>query len=526
MARFKEDLRFPLGGTLYTKMREYAVWYSGEPDFLTEYYNTLDPQNIFNTQYQVRKNNFWARQAYSAGTSAVHIPLAGSIAELSADLLFAEAPAIKLDEAFKEDATNEAKESQEELDQLLSNVELNKECLQGAELAAAIGGVYMKIAFDEDLIDRPILQLEQMDNAIAKFRYGILTEVSFFNAVFAESASAAKQNGTTAKVYRLVETYTNKGTIEYELYEGTCDKLGTEIGVESREETSDLEDIDTGYDEILCQYVPNMLPNRISRDSYIGRSDLQGLETLMLSLDESYSSWMRDIKLSKAKIIVPATWLEERVGDDSGTKETTYDTDRALYAKLNIDPVSMTNLKAEAVQFKIRADEFEKTCMNLIERAVSLAGYAPQSFGINIAGRVESGTALAKREGRSEKKKVKKESFWQTPLNKVVQGLIFIHNQEFGGSIMEDSNITIEFSDGVAYGITELADAVQKIRAAKAASTKTIVMMLHADWTDEQVDNEVEKIIAEDRAAEFEDPAFQSEVDRFNQLKDQDNNEE
>ena len=64
------------------------------------------------------------------------------------------------------------------------------------------------------------------------------------------------------------------------------------------------------------------------------------------------------------------------------------------YEELDIDPTAMTK-PIEATQFEIRAEQFEKTCLNLLDRIITSAGYSPQSFGLNIAGRAESGTACA-----------------------------------------------------------------------------------------------------------------------------------
>jgi hypothetical protein len=37
----------------------------------------------------------------------------------------------------------------------------------------------------------------------------------------------------------------------------------------------------------------------------LGRSDFSGLEISLDTLDEAHASWMRDIRLGKARLIVP-----------------------------------------------------------------------------------------------------------------------------------------------------------------------------------------------------------------------------
>src|SRR5690554_710725 len=66
----------------------------------------------------------------------------------------------------------------------------------------------------------------------------------------------------------------------------------------------------------------------------------------------------------------------------------------------------------ESVQFDIRADDHLKTCQALTEQIISLSGYSPQSFGMDIQGRAESGTALRIRERKSMLTKQKKSRYW------------------------------------------------------------------------------------------------------------------
>ena len=53
----------------------------------------------------------------------------------------------------------------------------------------------------------------------------------------------------------------------------------------------------------------------------------------------------------------------------------------------------------------------------------------------------------------------------------------------------------------------EVAQTLTLLRTAEAASTETMVRMLHADWADEAVQAEVARIQAE-RGAPVPEPAF------------------
>ena len=258
-------------------------------------------------------------------------------------------------------------------------------------------------------------------------------------------------------------------------------------------------DVLTPIDSILCVYIPNILPNRLERNSPLGRSDYLGIEGLMDSLDETFSSWMRDIAISQGKILVPGEYL----GKDS--KGFRYNLDKMVYAKLDVDPVSQDS-KITPVQFAIRANEFETTCLNLLERIIVGAGYSPQSMGLSIGGRAESGTALNIRERRSFITKNKKESYWEGSLKKIVKLMLAIYKTELNGSVEVDVNITTQFSDSLSNDISETSAALQQISAAMAASTETKVRMLHSEWSEAEIEAEVERIIQENGLTPLTNP--------------------
>jgi A118 family predicted phage portal protein len=487
----KEMMQWPPLDQHRWKMIEHSAWYGGDPTVLAHVYNQMLATNITGLPYMLHHDLFWARQIKNDCEVGLHVPIAGDIASLSADLLFSEPPTIKIAEAHEKKASQSFKDAQEGLNLMLDESGLFRKILECAETAAAMGGGYVKLAWDSDLSPYPIPVVEQIDNAIPVFKFGILIEVTFWKII--------KQSGNGDKVHRLFETYHNDGSITYKLYYGTSDNLGKEVPVESIEEGKEYTDISTAVDDLLAVYIPNMLPNRMDRSSCAGRSDYSGLEGMMDALDEAYSSWMRDITVAQGKILIPQQYLEK---SDSGFR---YNVDKMVYAKLDVDPVSEDG-KITPIQFAIRAEEFSKTCLNLLDRIVSSAGYSPQSIGLNIEGSAQSGTALNVRERKSFITKNKKESYWEPTLKKLVKLMLILYKTELSGAIEVDVNITTSFSDSLSNDLSETSAALQQISQAMAASTETKVRMLHTDWSEDEVMAEVEKIINENGLAQLTDP--------------------
>jgi hypothetical protein len=255
-----------------------------------------------------------------------------------------------------------------------------------------------------------------------------------------------------------------------------------------------------------------MLPNRLDRNSYLGRSDYSGIEGLMDSLDETFSSWLTDIALARAKILLPESYLRK---DRDGNFK--YNIDQSLYVCLDVDPTSMEGNRITIQQFDIRSDEFEKTSLNFMERIITSAGYSPQSFGLNIQGRAESGTALSLRERKSFATKNKKQNYWQPALKRVIELMQLVYVQELSGTMDINGTTNVAFSDGITNDFNETSNAVKLISDAMAASTETKVRLLHPDWEEAQILAEVDKIIEENNIGQMPNPDDNPDLDQLKQ---------
>lgn len=469
------------------KMKEHSIWYAGDPDMLANFYYDRRAQEVLNLDYGTHNlNTFWGRQIKNGTDFFMHVPIASDIAETSAGFLFGESPLIRFANKSKSTAIDA---DQKALDQMLTDSGFFKKILEAAESASALGGVFVKVAWDSDLSPYPIPVIVQADDAFPEFKFGTLSAFESLAATYCTTP-----DGTTSRVYRHFERY-ERGKIINRLFEGSSDNLGTEVDLKTIEETAELLPEQSIPDALFVVYIPNMLPNRLNRSSCMGRSDLQGSESLMDALDETFSSWMVDIQLARAKVFLPEDMLES--GKDS---EGRVNIDQTMYVKLDVDPTAIQGIDAK--QFAIRANDFEKTILNLLDRIITSAGYSPQSFGLNIAGRAESGTALNVRERKSFITTSKKQSYWDVPIKSLVKLMILAYNEVLGGKITSDpESLTVEFCDSVSNNLSEISNSIKTLSDAKAISTEVKVRMVHPEWNDSQVDEEVQKILEAETVA-------------------------
>lgn len=475
ITQISEGMQWPPIDLERYKMREHSVWYSGEAEMLANFYFENDLQNHMQLSYGTRNNNrFWARQIKNESNFFIHVPIANDIAETSSAFLFSESPIIRFD-TESEGMSSE----QDMLNKMLTESGFFRKILEAAEVASAIGGVFIKVAWDSELSEYPIPVIAQCEQAFPIFKFGQLVKVTLVYEM--------GNDGST--VYRLAETI-EKGLISNEVFVGSADNLGHKILLKDYVETKDMEEFIDTADVMTCVYIPNLLPNKLNRQSPMGRSDYHGIETLMDALDEVFSAWMVDVQIARGKIHVPSGYIKELAGG-----KQKFNIDMMAYEELDIDPTAMTN-PISATQFEIRSEEFEKTSLNLLDRIITSAGYSPQSFGLNIAGRAESGVALNVRERKSFSTTNKKESYWEDALKKLVYAMCMIKQQFLGGSFKSDlTALNIAFSDGISNNLSEVSNSVKTLSDAKAISTDTKVRMIHPEWCDKQIVEEVERIL-------------------------------
>jgi hypothetical protein len=204
---------------------------------------------------------------------------------------------------------------------------------------------------------------------------------------------------------------------------------------------------------------------------------------------------MRDIRIGLGRLVAPAAFFRY----DEETKSYAFDLLREAYLGLDSlqAPGTGTNDNITAVQFKIRADEHEKTLINLLKHTYSSAGYSPQTFGLHDQGRAESGAALDIRERKTWTTNALKAQYWPSAIADLLFSALYIDRNKCGGPV-EPIVPAVEMQDSMQSDYSQVAKTVQLIRAAKAASVETGVRMLHPDWDDGEVMREVERINTEE----------------------------
>lgn len=509
---------------------QYAVWsawYSGDAERLAGIYAGegagADTTGFFASEAggfrgavrgavaAVRRWFWGSRAASTSQRTRLHVPLAGDIASASADLLFSEPPTftIPTDTPAKpadgdpEKTKPVSNPTQDRLDELVADG-LHATLLEAAEVCAALSGVYLRIVWDpEARPDRPWITAVHPDVAVPEWAWGDLAAVTFWREL--------KRDGKI--VVRHLERH-EKGKILHGVYSGTADELGQPVPLTDYPETAQLaalrpdgtsalvngNEIVTGAEGLTAVYVPNMRPNRIWRNAptaaYLGRSDYSGVEPLMDSLDMVYSSWMRDVDLGKARLIVPRDYLQSQ-GKGQGA---TIDLDQEVYEAVNSMPSEDGKMEIKEVQFDIRVEAHSTTVDKLKATIVGSAGYSAATFGLAEDGQAVTATEIAAKNRRSLITRDRKSRYWIPQLASILHALLQVDATQFGTANITPVRPDVEFAPNVSADPLQQAQTLAQLATAEAISTEEKVRTLHPEWGETEVAAEVKRI-QDDRSA-------------------------
>ncbi|MEU6756964.1 capsid protein [Streptomyces sp. NPDC046685] len=484
----------PTDARVQTALADWDAWFSADPDRLEQRYEGRGYRGTDRpAQYATGVRGRFARWFWGnpptpgQKRTKLHVPLAGDIARTSSELLFSEPPKL----------SSENETTQARLDELVETG-LHPTLLEAGELGAALGGVYLRIVWDEDVADRPWIAPVAADCAVPEFAYGRLRAVTFWTLL--DSGDPDDR-----RVWRHLERH-ERGVIYHGLYEGGTGSLGRPVPLQDHPATAPLAamvdangGIGTGApDHLTAAYIPNVRPARAWRHipsaAYWGQSDYQGIEGILDALDETYSSWMRDVRQGKGRILV-ANSLLDSAGPGQGA---TWDEDREVYAGLNMLPRAGDPNPITDVQFAIRVAEHRDTCAELIEQAVRQAGYSASTFGESGDGAAVTATEIRARERRSMATRARKALYWGPAIADITAALLAVEaGPLFGVSGLDLNPPDVEFQDSISDSPRELAETAEFMRRGEAASTDTLVRMLHPDWDDTQIKAEVDLILGE-----------------------------
>jgi hypothetical protein len=504
----------------------YDAWYSGDMNALPEVAGS--PTHLHRgvphsggIQGKVSAGIFGTPTS-GQNQSTLHIPVAGDLAQLSADLLFAESPSIVLPgsrDTKDAEAQPERVTAQERLEKIVSSDAAHAELLRSGEYAAAHGGAYLAVVWDKAFQDHVWFRSYRMDCVIPSWRWGRLAGAIMWTEF-------VKGDDT----YRLFENH-EPGFIEYSLWKGVPGELGKTVPLDTLEETAHYLQLrntpaadDTALDALLAnhenevkvatgvpyltvEYFPNMLPNPMwdkqGNLANLGRSDFFNLEPLFARINALWSSLMLDFDNGMGRLTVPESYLRLK-GPGQGAA---FDYTRQVYSPVGglVDDGKGGTITIS--QFEIRVEEHLGAIEALKREIAQAAGYSVSHFGIHEDG-TKTATEVTDDRTDSERTRDKKALYVRPALARLARTALAIDALVFpgkGGALIEDLP-AIEFAELSQVDPEKRARTIQMLDAARAISTRRRVEMAQPNLTDREADDEADLIRAENGIGAEQDP--------------------
>lgn len=497
----------------YRQYRENEAWYLGDTDDLEKIYQREQDTATHTHRGTPHRGGvvgaasrmFWGRPVPpNQSRTRLHIPAPADLATISSDSVFAVSPEVQLPIAATAGTSASAlstapSKEQQRLDLIANSDAAHAMYNTMGELKSVFGATVITSEWDLEVADHVWLASYAVDVVIPEFRKGKLIACTMWSEYREKSV-----------VFRHLEHH-EVGRIQHVLYQGTDTNIGRVVPLAERPETAHLATmvnsdsaILTGLDRLTCSYNLNM-PTRAWRKkgqlAFAGRSDFAGSLPLFDALDETWSSWMRDLKLAGGKVLVPQALL-----DSSGPgRGATFDTGQELFAGVEV-PGETGKLTIDKVQFEIRVDEHERTARAIWREIFRAAGQGTRS--IDDEGSQVTATGELMREKREEITRDKKTLYDKHAISEQASVALELDGKLFpgkGGGRFELPSVI--FADLSQSDPEKDARTVQLLDAAGAASTLRKVEIANPDRDETWVKQEVARIEAE-RGTRAPDPAL------------------
>jgi hypothetical protein len=478
--------------------REWLAWYRGDVRELQRFYSSFSaagnqsvrPSQMAGGVVGALGRAFWGRPVNQPGQVRQHVPVARDVAALSAALVFADPPAFNLPDAPSGDP------SQAALDAILDDGGVYAALHEAAELGAAAGGVYLRASANVALSDTPIVEAILPDQAIPEFYGPWLQAVTFWRII--------SEPDRTPIVRHLERHEMSPGTpsvcvVYHAVFEGATDRLGRRMSLADYPDTErfarlvdDQGRIVIGTTRLDVVYEPDMLPNPQMPGGRLGRSAFDGATTQMDQMDEVWSSWMRDIRLGKGRLVVPRQYTR-RLGDGEGLY---FDPEQEVFTAVNaqLGASDSPTLQISSSQFQIRVAEHQQTAAELWRIILKNAGLNGNEENSEDSP-AQTATGVNDKASRKRGTRAVKIRYWTPQLRRLSFVLQELQKLYWLGSFPGVPRpADIEWPDASAPDAETLARTLQLLDAAGAVSRRTKIEMLHPEWSSDQVDAEVEEI--------------------------------
>jgi hypothetical protein len=409
-------------------------------------------------------------------------PLPERLSGAFGGLLFGSQPTVKTSD----------RADQERMDEGLRLMRWGSRLRVAEERNSSEGEIYWRLVCDPDRFEAPTLTWHSRLDVVPHFLAQQLRAVAFVNTL---NEVTDDDKGI---IWRHFEVHDDT-TVRNVLFRGDSGSIGDEVDLTARREVQGL---DPEWDHDV-----GMLAGRIVNiegdDPTVGRSDYDGIEDFFLELNECFTTGRKNRGL---------TAMQRAYGPRSATDETGRLPEGQNF--LATDETDATwgdggaGTKFGVLEFRFDAEALITWSRNVAATALSRRGITPQFTGdaTDAEGYAQSGTALRMRMIPSTVERERRIGPWDDELDTILlrwQQLDALSTEQGGfGTTWSAAADPPAVTLGDPLPVDEVEDSTRlaSLRAANVISIEQAVRERRPDWDDDQVDEEVARIQADQQA--------------------------
>lgn len=415
-----------------------------------------------------------------------HDPLPERICAAYSDLLFGEDPQFIA-------ATDG---DQDTLDEMIKENALVFELRRWVDWCVSEGEVWWRVFVDHDLSEFPIIDAASRLDVLPLWRGRRCVAAAFISDIYEQEVKLEKE--TVYQIWRHIEIQTD-GLTRNLLYKGNNTQIGNEAVL-----GDDPDGLTTGlppeWNHGLDIMLAGRIPNKLGRDWRLGISEFNGVKDLLLDLNETRTIAAENARLVlKARMVVPSSAMdadgEFNAGKDVIVQESI---DTELGGQPKLGPYAVLEHNFQATPLIEHKNE-------LVVDILARCGLAEQFVATKGGQTAYTGTALRTRLIPTTMAANGKGKVWDDALPQILCAMAQVSQlpKEQGGCGITWSSAekppTFKRGKPLPDDEAEIVQRHVMSVQGEIESVETAVAALHPEWTEDEVQAEVDRI-REDRA--------------------------
>jgi hypothetical protein len=362
------------------------------------------------------------------------------------------------------------------------------------------GEAYWKLHVNRAVADTALLTWCSRLDTVPLFYGDRLLALAFVTERHYEIETVEQQQGEPEQrkvIYRHAEIHT-EGRVVNVLYRGDEEHLGDRVKLDDITQTA-------GYAEEWKHGLPMLagrVVNDLDDDDTFGVGEYASVVDLLLALNEAMTIAVENARLTgKDRIFSAGRFMQSDGSFDASLEVFQVETDGATLGEGDSKPpVVAIEKHYDAVPLWLHITNLVKTICNRV-------GLVPQWIGEDVEGHGETGLAIRLRFIPTVNAAKGKTREWAHVLPLIMDLMLRvaslpIEQGGFGREVAQDEPPAVEFADPIpADQSRDLLDVSAAV-VSEVMSRRTAIKTLHPEWSDEQVDDELQ-LITKDRETEI-----------------------